>query len=174
VDGAHDTLAERACGVPGVFKKFTNNNRPDLSKHRKRSAVSLSRDVLLALSQSLFQVLQYTFWNRTQWKGFKSSVELLARCLASYADHLLTKARKIGTLHNSKEVVRSVGDGLSVLYTHVRHSPPSYLAPITEAVIKAGPNSPVELGDLLPNDRRLRYEWLSISMMLANPDSFFP
>lgn len=46
IDGHHHTLAERSCDIPVTFKEFTNYNRPDLHRHRKRSSVPLSGTVL--------------------------------------------------------------------------------------------------------------------------------
>lgn len=63
-------------------------------------------------------------------------------------------------VHSSEEVVRSVGNSLTVCFTGVRLSPPPYTAPISEAVLAAGPDSPVELDGLLPDDRRRKYDWL--------------
>lgn len=52
-------------------------------------------------------------------------------------------------VHSAEEVVRSIGDSLSVCFTGVRLSPPPYAAPISEAVLAAGPETPVELDGLL-------------------------
>ena len=40
--GHQTTLCERSCEIPVVFDQFANFNRPELSKHRKRTASSLS------------------------------------------------------------------------------------------------------------------------------------
>lgn len=45
-------------------------------------------------------------------------------------------------------------------FTKVRVSPPPYLEPVCKAIETAGPNHPVELGTLLPSNRRRRYDWL--------------
>ena len=64
------------------------------------------------------------------------------------------------SVHASEHVVRSIGDCLSLHYTGVRNSCPPYLLPVTDSVTRAGLNQPVELGELLPVDRRRRYDWL--------------
>ena len=146
--------------MPSVFHQFTGYNRPEMSKHRKRSVGSLSRDILLSHSQSLFGVLHYVFWNRPEWAEVKQSVEQLATSLATYADRLGAKRVRMESVHASEHVVRSIGDCLSLHYTGVRNSCPPYLLPVTDSVTRAGLNQPVELGELLPVDRRRRYDWL--------------
>ena len=61
-------------------------------------------------------------------------------------------------VHDSEEVVRSIGDSLTVWFTGVRLSPSPWTAPINEAVMAAGPDSPVERDGLLPDDRRRKYD----------------
>ena len=47
IEGHHEVLASRACPIPVYFSTIVGYNRPELSKHRKRSISNLSRDVLL-------------------------------------------------------------------------------------------------------------------------------
>ena len=84
----------------------------------------------------------------------KQSIETLARSLASYADLLIEKRSRMELIHNSPEIVRTVGENLTVRYTHTRLQPPSYLTPLSDAVVSAGINVPVEIGQMLPADRR--------------------
>ena len=42
LDGHQATFRERSCDIPVVFNQFANFNRPELSKHRKRSSGNLS------------------------------------------------------------------------------------------------------------------------------------
>ena len=129
-------------------------NRPELSKHRKRDH---SRDTLLSLSTGLFNVLQYSFWTRGQWGDVKFSVDQLAHTLANYCDLLAVKSRRMNSLHASSTTVRSISSNLSVQFSSVRNAPPSYLYPIYDAIVTAGPENPIELGKFLPSDRRRRY-----------------
>ena len=90
----------------------------------------------------------------------KSAVETLARSLASHSEHLLVKSSKKLAIHSSEEVVRNIGDNLAVWFTGVRAFPPAFLSPVCKVVEAAGPNIPLELGPLLPVDRRRRYDWM--------------
>ena len=44
LDGNQATFHDRSCDIPVVFDQFANFNCPGLSKHRKRSSVSLSSE----------------------------------------------------------------------------------------------------------------------------------
>lgn len=44
VDGHHGVLSSRSCPIPSLFTRFNGYNRPELSKHRKRSISNLSRE----------------------------------------------------------------------------------------------------------------------------------
>ena len=63
-------------------------------------------------------------------------------------------------IYSSPDVVQSIGDFLTVRYTGVRAVPPPFLVSVSEAITTLGTNVPLELGTLLPTDRRRRYEWL--------------
>lgn len=63
-------------------------------------------------------------------------------------------------IHKSPEIVRTVGENLTVRYTHARVLPPAYFSPLSDAVVSAGLDAPVEIGRILPTDRRRRYDWV--------------
>ena len=114
IDGSHATLSERGCGVPDLFQKFVGYNRPEEHKHRKRLTHSLSKEVLFSHSQCIFGILHGAFWDRPMWAEFKQSVETLARSISKYADLLITKRIRMEAIHSSPDVVRSIGDFLTV------------------------------------------------------------
>ena len=136
------------------------NNRPDLSKHRKRKVGGLCAETLRSHSQRLFGNLQCVFWNLGTWVKFKSEVELLAKSLAKYADMLSSKRVAMSLIHSSQQPVRSVGNSMSVLYIAPRHSPSSDLAQISSAISDADSDIPVDLQEFLPSDRRRRFDRL--------------
>ena len=53
IDGHHEVLASRSCPIPSLFKSFVGFNKPELSKHRKRSISNMSKDKLLEYSTVL-------------------------------------------------------------------------------------------------------------------------
>lgn len=78
----------------------------------------------------------------------------------SYADLLIVKKSRMELVHKSPEIVRTVGENLTVRYTHARVLPPAYLSLLSDAVVSASLNVPVEIGQMLPTDRRRRYDWV--------------
>ena len=158
-------MIERGCTIPTLFRQFNGYNKPEQHKHRKRIPSSLSRDVLLSHSQALFSCLQSPFWRRPLWFAVRKDVEQLARTLASYADLLLSKRARMEEIHSSTEVVRQIGDNISVFFTKHRILPPAFLSSISEAIKELDFDTPLELGKFLPADRRRRYEWLQALRM---------
>ena len=53
IDGHHDVFRSRSCTIPTYFSKFVGFNRPELSKHRKRSISNMSREKLLEHAATL-------------------------------------------------------------------------------------------------------------------------
>lgn len=152
IDGHHPKLAERACGVPAVFKQFTNYNVPQRSKHRKRVNTSLSADVLRSHSHRLFVSLQAGFWDRNIWKTIKAEVELLAKMIQKYSDLISEKRLKMLDIHNSQEQVRTIGNSMTVHYLAPRHTPDQCLQDLSSFIEQADPDSAVSLEGFLPHD----------------------
>ena len=63
-------------------------------------------------------------------------------------------------VHKSPEIISTVGENLTVRYTASCVLPPAYLSPLSDAVVSSGLNVPVEIGRMLPTDRRRRYDWV--------------
>ena len=158
LDGHHHTLADQACRVPAIFSSFEGYNKPEKSKHEKRSAAFLSADTLTSHSQRLYGNLQLPFWSRQAWCGFKTEVELLAQAVAKYAGSLSVKKSRINVLHISSVPARTVADNLTVEYLSPRLSVPRSICAFDEAVQAAGMNVAVDIDHLLPRDRRKRYD----------------
>ena len=57
-------------------------------------------------------------------------------------------------VHKSTETVHTVGENLTVRYTHALVLPPAYLSSLSDAVVSAGLNVAVEIGQMLPTDHR--------------------
>ena len=70
------------------------------------------------------------------------------------------------------EVVRQIGDNISVFFTKCRILPPAFLSSISEAVKELDSDTPLKF---LPADRRRRYEWLQVLRMgLDVPVTYAP
>ena len=162
INGQHSKLSERSCVVPVVFSQFTEYNKPEKSKHRKREIVSLSADVLASHCQRIFSNLQSAFWDRPGWRSFKKEVELLARGLQKYCDLLSCKRQRMLELHHSEEQVRTVANSMAVTFIAARHKSSINLQELSTTVETAGIDEVISLQDagVLPSDRRRRYDYI--------------
>ena len=86
------------------------------------------------------------------WFAVQNDVEQLACIFTSYADLLLSKRARMEEVHSSTEVVRQIGDNISVFFTKRRILPPAFLSSISEAVKELDSDTPLELGKFLPAD----------------------
>ena len=71
VDGHHEVLASRSCPIPSLFKSFVGFNKPELSKHRKRSISNMSKDKLLEYSTVLQNYVVSSWIQQTEWSFLK-------------------------------------------------------------------------------------------------------
>ena len=83
IDGQHEVLSRRSDDIPECFQWYSGYNRPELSKHRKRTLEKMSSVSLRTYSDTLFSCLQGVYWEDKKWSNFKPSVENLARSLPS-------------------------------------------------------------------------------------------
>jgi len=158
VDGHHHTFAERNLKIPESLSNFVGYNQPEKSKHRKRSTAPMRASTLKSHSQQLFGNLQLPFWDRGEWKTLKPDIRSLAICLGDYADSLSVKKQRTSALRASLSPARTVGNNLTVEYLTSRHSIKTEIAIFQEKLESAEVNTPVCIDDLLPIDRRKRYD----------------
>jgi len=88
----------------------------------------------------------------------KVEVELLAKSIDIYAELLSAKKSKISLLHHSSTPARTVGNALTVEYIKPRVCVHNDIRCINQAIVTAGFHVPVDLQQMLPEDRRKRYE----------------
>ena len=170
IDGHKHTLADRSCHIPVVFSAFEGYNKPERSKHRKRTASCLCADTLRSHSQRLYGNLQLPFWSGPSWRGLKTEVELLAKAIAKYSETLNAKKSRINALHVSSAPVRTIGDNLSLEYLLPRLSVPIGIHGVDTAVKAVDMNVAVDIDNLLPRDRRKRYNFIQdVKKGLSSP-----
>ena len=157
-DGHHQTFAERNLCIPKILSNFVGYNSPEKSKHKKRLASSMCASTLKSHSQRLFGNLQLPFWDRGDWKRLKTEIEAFSASLGDYADILNVKKQKMNALHGSLFPTRTVADNLLVEFLTPRHSLSSDIVVFQEKLERSGTNVAIEIDELLPSDRRKRYD----------------
>jgi len=59
IDGHHHTLKEAGCPVPEMFSGFSGFNRPEISKHRKRSVMNMDSKILKRTACHCFEGVSF-------------------------------------------------------------------------------------------------------------------
>ena len=78
--------------------------------------------------------------------------QLACSLLTSYADLLATKRARMESIHSSTEVVRTISENMTVSFIERCVLPHPLISSISEALKDLNPNTPLELGKLLPSD----------------------
>ena len=77
VDGYHNKLSEWSCEIPVIFKQFFDFSKPEVSKHKKQSNLSLQGDVLQSHCQCLFPspcwIIEQTRLESDQMRSWNTS-----------------------------------------------------------------------------------------------------
>ena len=63
IDGHHKVLSERTVVISECFQWYSGYNRPELSKHHKRTLENMSSFSLPTYSDVLFGCLQGVYWD---------------------------------------------------------------------------------------------------------------
>ncbi len=114
IDGHHETLQNRACSVPADFKEFQGYNKPELTKHRRRSAENIMCSGMLNnYSLRLNEYLMQPWFSLAIWKPLKDCVMLLAESMHKYAVYLDWKNTTVQENHSMLEPVRSTSEAES-------------------------------------------------------------
>ena len=150
--------ADRAV-FPCFFFKFAGYNRPELSKHQRRSASNTSREKLLEHATVLQEHAISSWIQQPECEVFKVSLAQLIKSLSSYAAYLTVRCKAIQVHHSFPEAAVNFSDAANVRYV-ARSS--SSVSPLLSVLDIAVTNSPmyqiIHLNDFLPKtDRRRRY-----------------
>ena len=129
IDGHHHLLSERSTApVPSVFEQFQSYNKPEQSKHRKRSQINLSSVTLEHHARTLATCLQAMYWDAPSWKQFKTEVAQLAESLAGYVTYLAKKRKVVAENQSSETPVRSLSENTQLSYLPLAGTIPSSLS----------------------------------------------
>lgn len=113
LDGHHDTLQSRACPIPADLKEFQGYNKPELTKHRRRSAENMCGGMLNNYSLRLNECLMQPWFSSAVWKPFRECFVKLAESMHKYAVYLTQKNVAVQENHSLLEPVRSAAEAES-------------------------------------------------------------
>ena len=158
IDGHHNVFSSRSCHIPLFFSKFVGYNRPELSKHRRRSISNMNRDKLLEHAATLQDYATSSWIQQPEWEIFRSSLIKLIESISSYAAYLAVRCRAMTVHHSSSEPAVNFCDASNVRYVAARSDA---VSPLLSNLNTAVSNSPmykkIHVNDYAPKDRRQRY-----------------
>ncbi|XP_019855512.1 PREDICTED: uncharacterized protein LOC109584273 [Amphimedon queenslandica] len=174
LDGHHDVLASRSCPIPILFKPFVGFNRPELSKHRKRSISNMSRDKLLEYSSLLQEHVMSSWMQQTEWTFFRNELIALVESLASYASYLSIRNKAMKEHHSSPEPSVSFSDSSTVRHIKSSSSVSPLLSELDDAIASKPEYCKLCVHDFSPQDNRRRYLYIrELEKGLSHPIFYF-
>ena len=107
-------MAKQGCIIPAIFHNFTGYNKPEKSKHRKRTIQNMSGNTIDSIASSLFRYLQSNYWKSSSFIEFRKQVKQLAGVLAQYSKYLQTQNKRMKVAHVSEVPICKISDALSI------------------------------------------------------------
>lgn len=157
LDGHHDVMASRSCPIPSALSHFVGFNKPELSKHRKRSISNLNHNKLDEYAFVLQEYLISSWMQQEEWVLFRKSLQTLFESLASYSSYLATRNKAMKVHHASPEPAVSFSDAFSLKHITQASSISPLLVALHQALKNSGCYQKLCVSDFSPRDRRRRY-----------------
>jgi hypothetical protein len=157
IDGHHDVLASRSCQIPVFFSRFVGFNKPELSKHRKRSISNLSQEKIDEFSTIFQDYVMCSWMQQDLWAPLKQDLLKLVESLASYSAYLTMKNQSMKRHHASPEP-SNFEDSCCLKYvTPAAEAVPSLLIAINHDLQNSSYYQALSLSDYTPKENRKRY-----------------
>ena len=154
IDGHHHTFLVAGCPVPPFFNEFTGYNKPEASKHRKRSAVNMDAKSLRLHATALREFLVSSWIKQDKWKemcgNFKFSFD-------KYISNLAHKRQK--TLGSESSGV-TLTDSIHVKVLNSVSSVPSQLNDLLDELSTKLNYEYVLVQDFTPTKRLNRFYYI--------------
>ena len=160
IDRSHSTLSERSCEIAEVFQKFNGTTNHKVTSIENDKLTHHQGMFFLHTPKACLQF--FNALSGTVQDGLNSNNQRNTWHV-HWLDMLISywpKEFGYGIFMNQMRSFETLVKTKNMRFTKVRVSPPPYLEPVCKAIETAGPNHPVELGTLLPSNRRRRYDWL--------------
>ena len=157
IDGHHEVLASRSCPIPSLFKSFVGFNKPELSKHRKRSISNMSKDKLVEYSTVLQNYVVSSWIQQAEWSFLKEGLVTLVESLASYASYLSMRNKAMKLHHSSPEPSVSFSDAQSIKFIKSSSDMSPLLTELNTAIKSSPYYTRIFVNDYTPDDKRRRY-----------------
>ena len=123
IDGHSSTMEIRSENrIPSFFEQFAGFNRPEKSKHRKRTIENLSSEKLKIHCLNLKEVLLCMPFLRDteEWQNIHENCSKLIDVIESYLDYLKEKRVKMRLINETPRTTIEDGSNITVLRKNVR------------------------------------------------------
>ncbi len=94
IDGNHQTLSSRGCGVPCELSRFQGYNKPEVHKKRKIDASHLTESGVSTHSTALLELSNQAYMHLKRWNQIRSCIQQLANNLRKYSIYLKNQQEK--------------------------------------------------------------------------------
>ena len=114
--------------------------------------------------EDLLVILEYSHWERPQWKTIKPSITELCNGLASYIEYLSQKNKRAKLNHRSPTPVREISDNLKISFVDCidKDDVAPVLKPIDDLLVNESPYVPISLLEYTPNDPVKKYRFVNL------------
>ena len=140
-----------------LFKSFVGFNKPELSKHRKRSISNMNRDKLLEYSAVLQEHVMSSWMQQSEWSFLKEGLLSLIESLASYASYLSVRNKMMKQHHSSTEPPVSFSDSSSLQCINSSSNVSPLLSALDNTVASKPDYHKLCVRDFSPQEKRRRY-----------------
>ena len=160
IDGHHHVLSSRSCKVPECFSIFGGYNRPERSKHRKRSISNLKREKLLELASNLEGHVVSSWMQRPEWHALCCSLSNLIESLSLYASYLSVRNDSMKLYHSSPEPSVSFSEASNMRFIARASSVSCLLSSLDNALETSAAYEVIHVNEFTPSNRRKRYLYI--------------
>lgn len=161
IDGRSHVFEKQGCKLPDFVSNFAGYNKPEVSKHRKRTAENMCSSIIRSHSSTLFSCLQSVYWSRPKFAKFKPLIEQLAGSLTQYSDLLTSHNKRMKEIHSSPVPIRQLSDSLSISVINKSALRYPRYNEIFGVLSDLEPYQHICLTDLCPEDPRERYRLIT-------------
>lgn len=164
LDGNHHTLASRGYAIPKIFEVFSDYNKPETHKHKRRHAESLSASLLTEQSVSILNLTEMSFMRSEAWALIQESLLQLAVNLRKYVTYLEHQKEKASERHEKKSFLETYSSYSPFqIFNPTLSTKPSLLAQyksLSDALLVAEEYKPVFLNKFAPVEPWRKYKYL--------------
>ena len=173
IDGHHHVLKSRSCPIPSMFSQFVGFNKPELSKHRKRSISNMSQEKLTECALQLQEHAWSSWMQHTNWQSFRDDLLSLIESISSYSSYLQIRNKSM-KLHHASTTPASFSDSTILKYINSNPVISPLLREVNNVIASSCCYQKICINDYCPIEKRRKYIFIrELEKGLSVPFFFF-